>query len=45
MVKISIRVDKENYKRLVKFGDASDTIDTCFDRVLTLAEAMRDGGA
>jgi hypothetical protein len=45
MTKPLIRVSEENKKRLAKFGDASETIDDCLDRVLTLAEAMRDGGA
>ena len=45
MQKPLIRISEENKARLAKFGDASDTLDDCLERVLTLAEAMRDGGA
>jgi hypothetical protein len=40
-----IRVRIKDKARLAKFGDASDTIGDCLERVLDLAEAMRDGGA
>ena len=40
-----IRVRIKDKDRLAKFGDASDTIGDCLERVLDLAEAMRAGGA
>lgn len=40
----TIYVSLVNKERLSDFGKAGESMNTALDRVLTVAEAMRDGG-
>lgn len=45
IVETTIGASMKNRERLEKFGHAGETLNDALDRVLTLAEAVRDGGA